>query len=360
MTASFTDVDANGQATLIVTASKDAPTGPRTLTVAAKSGNASGMATVSINVLSAADPDFLPAILPGRLSVAQGSEASCEIAVSPHNGFSKPVSLTAIGVPSGVNAVFEPANITDKSTLHLTATTSAGTGVTPIMIVATAGDVTHTARVLVSVEARPDFNITAWNDRVSAAPGQIGTDTVRISPINGFTSGVALIASDLPEGVTARFSPALAKVGSSTLIVTVDQSVKPGPASFWICSKSGSITHRQKIALDIVDPNAPTFDVSAWPNELDVVPGGHTANTITIVRSNGFDNVVNLSVTGAPKGITASLSPSSTRGSSTLILAAEPGVSIAAPITLEVSGISGGVTHKTMVTLNVNDRRASL
>jgi len=321
----------------------------------------SGASTVvTVNVIHDSDPDFQPTVLPGRISVSQGSDSSCEVSLSPSNGFASPVSLTLRGVPQGVTATFEPVNTSTKSTLHIAATKEAAAAGTPITILATSGGITHTARVMLSVEARPDFGLSAWNNRVSMPPGAMGADTVNIDSMNGFTAPVSLEVSGLPAGVTGHFSPAIAKTGTSTLLLTSDGTVPTGSTMIKVTAKSGDIVHESLISLDITGDTSPSFAVTAWPADLTVHSGGRAANTVRIVRANGFDGEVNLSISGLPDGVTANFSPSLTRGSSTLTVSARPGVSINAPISAMISGMSGGVTHTVSLNLHVGDQQASV
>jgi len=354
--AFFTPMDATGRSTVIVTATKTAPTGPVKMSISTASGAST---TVMVNVIHDSDPDFQPTVLPGRISVSQGSDSSCEVSLSPSNGFTAPVSLTLRGVPQGVTATFEPVSTSTKSRLHIAATKEAAAAGTPITILATSGGITHTARVLLSVEARPDFGLSAWNNRVSMPPGAMGADTVNIDSMNGFTAPVSLEVSGLPPGVTGHFSPAIAKTGTSTLLLTSDGTVPTGSTTIVVTAKSGDIVHESTINLDITGDKTPSFAVTTWPADLTVHSGGRAANTVRIVRSNGFDDAVNLTISGLPDGVTADFSPSLTRGSSTLTVSARPGVSITAPISAMITGKSGGVSHTVSLSLHVGDRQAS-
>ena len=356
VTAFVTPIDAAGRSTVIVNASKTAPTGPAKMTVAAGDG---GSVTVMVNVIHDNDPDFSPTVLPGRISVSQGSDNSCDVALTPINGFAAPVSLTLSGVPSGVTATFEPASTSTSSTLHISASTRAMAAGTPITILATSGGITHTARVLLRVEARPDFGLSAWTNRVSMTAGAMGADTVTIDSLNGFNAPVALEVTDLPAGVTGHFSPALAKTGTSTLLLTSAPGVAAGSATITVTATSGKLVHQRTISVDIAAGDQPGFAVTAWPADLTVYAGGSAANTVRIVRGNGFSDLVNLSIAGLPDGVTAAFTPSSTRGSSTLTLDARPGLSIDTPITAIITGVSGGVSHTVSLNLRIGDRQAS-
>jgi len=347
ITAICTPVDASGRSTVIVSASKTAPTGPVQMTVSAGDGSST---VVTINVIHDNDPDFAPAVLPGRVVVSPGSDNSCAVSLTPTNGFSSPVALSLSGVPVGVTAEFEPSTTSTTSTLHIVATPKAAVAGTPIPLVATSNGITHTARVMLSVEARPDFGLSAWTERVKMAAGSMGAGTINIDSHNGFAAPVALEVSGLPKGITGHFSPALVKTGTSTLLLTSDGTAPVGSSTIVITARSAGLVHKRTIGVDIDGDNRPSFVLTAWPADLTVHSGSRAANTVRIVRSNGFDDLVALSITGLPKGVTAEFSPASTRGSSTLTISADNGVALTSPIAATVTGVAGGVTQ----TVNMN------
>ncbi len=98
-------------------------------------------------------PDFTLSDSPASLSIAQGANGSSTIAVSPLNGFTGSVALSASGLPSGVTASFNPASTTGSSTLTLSASSTAATGTATVTITGTSGSLTHTATLSLAVTA---------------------------------------------------------------------------------------------------------------------------------------------------------------------------------------------------------------
>jgi hypothetical protein len=66
-------------------------------------------------------PNYTLSASPTGLTITQGSNGTSAISVTPQNGFSGSVSLSASGLPSGVTASFSPNPTTTTSTLTLTA-----------------------------------------------------------------------------------------------------------------------------------------------------------------------------------------------------------------------------------------------
>jgi hypothetical protein len=98
-------------------------------------------------------PDFSIAESPASLSVAQGANGTSSVTISPQNGFSGSVALSASGLPSGVTASFNPASTTGSSTLTLSASSTAATGNATVTITGTSGSLTHTATLGLAVTA---------------------------------------------------------------------------------------------------------------------------------------------------------------------------------------------------------------
>jgi hypothetical protein len=102
---------------------------------------------------SIGSPDFGLSASPGSLTVSQGSNGSSTITVSPLNGFSGSVSLSASGLPGGVTASFNPSSTTGTSTLTLTASSTAATGTSTVTVTGSSGSLTHTATISLTVKS---------------------------------------------------------------------------------------------------------------------------------------------------------------------------------------------------------------
>src|SRR5215472_3481794 len=90
---------------------------------------------------------------PGSVTVAQGNSRSSTITVTPANGFTGSVTLSASGLPSGVTAKFETNPTTSTSVLTLNASSTAATGTATVTVTGTSGSLTHTATISLMVNA---------------------------------------------------------------------------------------------------------------------------------------------------------------------------------------------------------------
>ncbi len=98
---------------------------------------------------------------------------------------------------------------------------------------------------------------------------------------------------------------------------------------------------------------AQDFSVGVSPSAGSAAPGGSTSATVDTATVSGAAQTVALSVSGAPSGVTATLSPSSVQSGSSSALSVQVGASTApGTYTLTVTG-TGTVSHTTTYTLTV-------
>src|SRR5205807_10093389 len=99
-------------------------------------------------------PDFGLSASPSTLAITQGSKGSSTITVAPQNGFTGNVNLAASGLPNGVTASFSTNPTTPTSamsTLTLTASSTAATGMSTVPIPGTSGTLSHTTTLALTV-----------------------------------------------------------------------------------------------------------------------------------------------------------------------------------------------------------------
>lgn len=94
------------------------------------------------------------------------------------------------------------------------------------------------------------------------------------------------------------------------------------------------------------------FSLAASPTSGSVVAGSSTTTKVTITDLNSFAGTVAFTASGAPTGVTASFSPTSSSTSTTLTLASASSTA-AGTYTITVTGTSGSLTHTATFTLTV-------
>ncbi|MGB8013356.1 MAG: protease pro-enzyme activation domain-containing protein [Terriglobales bacterium] len=282
-------------------------------------------------------PNFIALSSPNSLLVNPGGSATSTITITPVNGFSGSVTLSASGLPTGVTAAFSANPVTSTSTLTLTATAKAAKGTATVTITGTSGNLMNTIPISLTV-ASP--SLSASPSTVTLDPGSSVTSAITIV----FSGNVTLAASGLPAGVTAAFSPNPA-TSSSVLTLTAASTTKLGNATVTITGTSGNLRATTKIK---VTPG--NFALWATPADLTLIRGNSGASTIAIHPENGFDGNVTLSASKLPAGVTASISPNPATSSSTLTLNVSDSAAIG-PATITITGTSGSLVRTATIKL---------
>ncbi len=208
-----------------------------------------------------ATPSFVLSASPNSLTVIQGTNGTSTITVTPQNGFSGSVSLSASGLPSGVTALFNPNPATATSSLTLTASSTATTGTATVTITGSSGSLTSSTTVALTVNPvpTPNFTLSASPNSLTVIQGTNGTSTITVTAQNGFSGNVSLSASGLPSGVTASFNPNPA-TATSSLTLTASSTATIGTVTVTITGTSGSLTHTTSISLTVrVVPTLPSI-----------------------------------------------------------------------------------------------------
>jgi GH35 family endo-1,4-beta-xylanase len=201
----------------------------------------------------------------------------------------------------------------------------------------------------------PNFTLTANPSSLTINLGASGTSAIAITRSGGFTGAVALSASGLPSGVTATFNPASATGTSSVLTLTASGAATLGAATVTITGTGGGLTRMTTISLTVNQSQTPDFSLTPNPTSLTVNRGASGTVAIAITRSGGFTSAVTLGASGLPSGVTASFSPASTTGTSSVLTLAASGAATVGPATVTVTGTGAGLTRTTSISLTVND-----
>jgi FG-GAP repeat len=251
-------------------------------------------------VLGSSGPAYTLSASPNSLNMAQGNQGTNTIMITPENGFSGSVSLSASGLPSGVTAAFSPNPATGSSTLTLTASATATPGTATVRVIGTSGNLTQTTTLTLTVPPGPSYTLSASPNSLNMTQGNQGTSTIMITPENGFSGSVSLSASGLPSGVTAAFSPNPA-TGSSTLTLTASATATPYAGTVTVTGTSGNLTQTTTLTLMLTVPPDFTLGPSSGSPTSQTISAGQTASfTLTLASSNSFSGTVNLSCAITP------------------------------------------------------------
>jgi uncharacterized membrane protein len=196
----------------------------------------------------------------------------------------------------------------------------------------------------------PGFWLLGSPATVWVNPGGSNSTTLSVTDAGGFTGNVSLaVTSALPSGLTATWG-ANPTAGSSVLTLTASSVAPSSSTPLTITGTSGNLTSTTSV-LAVVHP--PSFVLSDVPGSLELGQGGSGSSTVTVVPQYGFTGAVSLSVSGLPSGVTASFSPISTTGSSTLTVTASSTATLGTT-TLTITGTSGNLTATATLALTIN------
>jgi len=353
VTASFSPASVVGSAgsTLTLTASATAVPGTYPLTVTGTSGSTIGTGALAFTVVSA--PNFTISASPTAISLPIGTNPTDTITVAFVGGLPGSVSVSATGLPSGMQANFAPSSVNAPGgtiIANFSAQTSTPAGVYPIQIVGTNGTITHSTTLTITVPGTGSFTLAPSAPTLSIARGGSGTETITVTGQSGFSGSVSLTASGLPSGVTAAFGTN-PTTGSSVLTLTASSAATTGAFTVTVTGTSGTLTPvTTTFTLAVTGTGSFTLKPSAAT--LTIARGASGTDTITVTDVSPFTGSVSFAATGQPSGVTAAFSPTSSATSSVLTLTV--GSSTAAgTYTITITGTSGTLTATTTVALTV-------
>lgn len=343
ITASFAPDVVTGNSQLNLTASSSAALGTSTVTVTGVSGSLKVTTTFSLTIASGG---FFLQTTNGAVQLAPGATATSAVSVFwPTANTGGNVSLAISGLPNGVKASFSPTSTSTSSVLTLTAASTAAKSTATLTITGTQGKNTATTTLQLQIEPA-SFTLTGSSGLV-IGQGQTTLNYIGITPIAGFTGAVNLSASGLPTGVTASFSPNPAQT-SSALTLTASSTTALAGSVITITGTSGSQTASTQIPLTVL---AQTFSIQTYGN-LSLGQGTSTTTYAYVNGLNGFSGNVNLSISGLPSGITASISPNPTTNSSLITLTASASASVG-QYNAVITGTSGKLTESSLLNITI-------
>jgi cellulase/cellobiase CelA1 len=353
VTATFSPTSVVGAAgsTLTFTATAAAVPGTYALQVTGTSGSTVKSGALSLTVVPA--PNFTISASPTAISLPIGTNPTDTITVAFVGGLTGSVSVSATGLPNGMQANFSPNSVNAPGgtiVANFSAQSSTPAGVYPIQIVGTNGTITHSTTLTITVPGGPSFTLAPSAPTLSIAQGSSGAETITVTDQSGFSGSVTLAVSGLPSGVTSAFGTN-PTTGSSALTLTASSTATTGAFTVTITGTSGTLTPvTTTFTLAVTGTGSFTLKPSA--TALSIAQGSSGTDTITVTDVSPFSGSVSFAATGQPNGVTASFSPTSSTSSSVLTLSAGSTTS-AGTYTITVTGTSGTLSATTTVTLTV-------
>lgn len=251
------------------------------------------------------------------VSVAQGASSTVTITVARTN-FAGEVQLSVEHSVNGLTTTLADAVLPagqSQTTLHVDVGTAVAIGTGSVTVRARGANVSDKTAALTLIVTQAVGYTIAIPGTLRLAPGQSGVMTVAISR-NVFPSPVALSVEGLPAGATASFAPNPSTSDASSLTISTETAA-PGSYTITVRGTANGLTDR--LATCTLTIAAPAYSLTLDRSTLALQQGQSSSIAITLSRSD-FTGVVSFSVVDLPAGATASFSPASTDGSSTVLI----------------------------------------
>lgn len=265
--------------------------GSYTLTIGGTSGALTHTANLPLTVTNA--QDFSIHLSATAITAGPGtSNCNFTVSIAGLNGFADSVSVSLTGLPAGTTtSPTTPFNVaaggSQVVTLSIPSTTQSGNY--PVTVSGTSGTLTHSANLILTVTAAPDFSMVLTPTSVTANAGSSSSSfTVSITALNGFTGSVSVGLSGLPGGTTTSpASPFPVAAGSSqTVVLTIPSTLTSGNYNLAVSGTSGALAHSDPLPLTIFGQVA----VTTWhyDNARTSANSFETALTPSNVNSTSF------------------------------------------------------------------------
>src|SRR2546427_10737642 len=279
------------------------------------------------------------------LIINTGVNGNSTITLASLDSFSGTVSITdTISPPTGLTCNLTQTSIVlgVSGTSVLSCRGSAGNYA--VTVTGKSRQLSHSVTIAYTVQ---DFIVTASPSSVTVLAGAVGSSTINVTSVNGFTGTVALTNSTSPSsGLSCSFSATSISLGTSG---TTTLSCRGIARTFTITVTgiSDSLSRVATVTFTVTD-----YNFTANPTTLTLIAGSTSTSTISVSPINGFTGSVALATTPS-SGLTATLDVSSitTSGSAQLTL----GAAVGGNYTVTVTGRSGTLSHSVIISVIVSD-----
>jgi hypothetical protein len=186
--------------------------------------------------------------------------------------------------------------------------------------------------------------------------GSVGPLGASVGRTN-FTGNVDITLAGFPAGVTSTVLSTQTTPGITIGLYQLNVAATTAVGSYPITVRaSGSgvtaVTGTYTLVVSAA-PAAGSYAISVAPAAYTVIPGGSTGAVVSLARTN-FTGPVNLSLTGAPAGVTATFAPQNTTASTSTMTLNVASTVAPGTYTFSVGGVAAGQPDRiALVTLTV-------
>lgn len=247
----------------------------------------------------------------GSVTVPRGGSITVPITIVRGGGFTEAVFLSAINLPAGVTASLSPSTIASgatTSTLTLSASIGAPLGTSTMNVRTSALDVaaqTAPLNVTVTDATSPIFQLSPATTLVNVVRGSSGQNTINITRAGGLTAPVSLSIANLPEGVTATFTPASTTEASSVLRLDVSPTAPVGNRTLSVTGSAAGVSEQNSGFTGFTLSVQPLGIAVVSPATLSVSRGSSASFLLNVAKQSSVNEVATVTLTGLPSGLTA-------------------------------------------------------
>lgn len=257
-------------------------------------------------------------VTPSTVSVKAGSYASATVNTVAGSAGAESLKLSASGLPSGVQAVFQPTDVTAGNNAKVTfdAATSAPNGTYTVTVTGTnaAGKgYSSTVSLTVTDGGTPtgDFKVSVDPTSVAVNPGEgVAAGLTTVAGTNG-PEEVTLTAKGAPSGVTVSFSPSTLQTGNGAKVI-VETTSAAAPGTYPIdlnATNAGGKTATATLSVTVNGNTSGDHKIALNPASLTVNPGDGASTGLTTTAGSGGAEELTLSASGLPAGTTVTFQP---------------------------------------------------
>lgn len=282
----------------------------------------------------------------GNLTITKGQTGFVNITIARTTDFNDSITFSLSGQPNGVTASFEPVSTKKSSSkLSLAVTNQAVAGKYRLKIIGNSVDVSAEANLELNIqEAEQEGNFSLSFADIRIKKGSSKTNTVIINRTNGFDKDVLLSLNGLADGITAVFNPIAAK-DTSELTITVSDEVEAREYFHTIFGQAiGVASKGVNFKLTVEPKDAVDGDFGLRIGNITVKRGSSNKIDVSVVRTNGFADLVNLSFSNNPAGMSAQFNPQLASNKSEMTIGVAENVELGNYM-VRISGVANGKTR---------------
>jgi hypothetical protein len=253
---------------------------------------------------------------PAGVTVTQGTAAASNIVISREGGFNGVVSLAASGLPSGVFVTMTPSQLsssTNNAVVDVSAALFSVPGSYSVTVTATGEGIDPARTTLqLTVMPAPDFRLAVSSPALAVVAGGSISTNINIDRTN-FVGEIELGLLNAPDGITATFNPPSPTSNSSSMTINAAPGVTPASYPLVVQGLSALVGSRTaNLSLDVL-PQPGGFTITPTPGSFTIPRGNSTVVNIAIGRTD-YSGPVTLTFENPPPGITGTIVPSNTTG----------------------------------------------